>query len=277
MTIIRMSRPADGQGGAEVPFYRFPLLDVPGVVHGITTRHGGVSQGPFATLNLSYSVGDAAAAVTENRRRAATALGFALSSMVAAYQVHGRHVALVGHAQRGCGALEPGTAIPACDGLLTQEPGVTLFLRFADCTPIILVDPVRRAIGLGHAGWRGAVQDMPSALVHAMEDAFGSRPSDLLAALGPAIGPCCYRVGDDVATAVQALVGDRQAILQPRGDAGWFLDLNGLNHLLLVQAGVPPSSIATADLCTACHRHEFFSHRGDGGQSGRFGVFLALQ
>jgi YfiH family protein len=239
--------------------FRFANLAAePWLVHAISTRAGGVSGGRFASLNVSFSVGDEQANVEENLRRLREALGAA--ELFSAYQVHGKAVTLV----------QPETQPrPRCDVLITRSPERALMLRYADCTPVLLADPRQRAVAAVHAGWRGSAVRAAAAAVDAMQDAFGSRPHDLLAGIGPAIGPCCYTVGQDVIDAF----ADRPALVSPESR----LDLWEANRQALIGAGVPAPQIEVAGVCTQCHAEQFFSHRANGGiPAGRFAGIIRL-
>jgi hypothetical protein len=184
-----------------------------------------------------------------------------------ARQVHGNKVAVVT-------ADSSGQVVPVADGLITGTPGIALMLRFADCQPILLYDPVRHVLGLVHAGWRSVAQGIARRAVEAMKTTFGSKPGDLVAGLGPAIGPCCYAVGQEVAAAMGYALPDWQKVLQPDGD-GWKFNLPAANAQQLAVSGV--HDVELAGLCTACHQEEFFSHRGDNGRTGRFAVVAFLE
>jgi YfiH family protein len=174
-------------------------------------------------------------------------------------------------------AQDGGQVVPATDALVTDTPGLALLLRFADCQPIILYDPARHAQGLVHAGWRGLAQGVARRAVETMQEAFGTNPSDLLAGLGPAIGPCCYTVGDDVASAMGYALPDwREVMALEASGRGWRLDLPAANAQQLAAAGVPTGQMERAGLCTACRNDEFFSHRADNGQTGRFAAVAYL-
>ena len=247
--------------------YRFAgLRDVPGLVHGVLTRVGGVSQPPFATLNLCLKDGEDPAAVFENLRRASRALGLEAGAFVRAWQVHGAHVDVVGWADRG-------TVHPDTDGLATAVPGVPLLMCFGDCTPVLFFDPVRRAIGVAHAGWRGVVAGAVPSTVGAMVEHLGCNPADLWAGIGPTIGPCCYEVGPEVVSAVRAACPPGSDLVR-RVDGRTHLDLAGAVRVQLRACGV--GQIEEANLCTACHVDEFFSHRAENGHTGRFGVMMGL-
>ncbi len=254
--------------GRSVPYYVFQSLDsYPELLHAVTTRRGGVSAGHFASLNLGHTVGDAPEAVEENHRRLAEELGIPKDFFVSPRQVHGNHVAIVTKASRG-------SVVPDTDALITNHRMVPLLLRFADCTPILVYDPRRHAIGLGHAGWRGTVARMAEALVRAMSEAFGSDPADMIAAVGPAIGPCCYEVGPEVVSRVEQELGP-EFLSNRKADGHAYFDLWAANERQLRDAGV--GKVEVAGVCTACHRDEFFSHRGDHGRTGRFGVVMMLR
>jgi YfiH family protein len=247
-------------------YYQFEsLAGREGLAHAVFTRHGGVSLPPFHSLNLGGSVGDDPAAVDANRATIFKTLGLSPDQVVTGYQVHSMNVACVG-SEHG------GRVLPETDGLLTQEP-VALFSRFADCVPILLFDPVRRAAGILHAGWRGTAAQIAAHGVRRMAELFGCRPQDILACIGPSIGPCCYQVRDDFVQAIcRAWPGAEPFIRTENGARS--ADLWAMNHRQLQDAGV--REIEISRICTACRRDEFFSHRGDGGRTGRFGVILHM-
>jgi YfiH family protein len=249
-------------GGLEV--FRFDnLASVPGVVHGISTRAGGVSEGRCESLNVSYTVGDSTENVDENLRRVAEAVGARKKNLFAAYQGHGRKVTVVEQ------ETEPR---PRCDVLVTRSPEKTLMLRYADCTPVLLADPKRRVVAAVHAGWRGSAVRAAGAAVDALRHRFGSHPADIIAGVGPAIGPCCYTVGQDV---VEAFVDRPGLFTQTHGSQR--LDLWAANRQALTEAGVPDENIEVAGICTQCQSDRFFSHRANGGQpAGRFAALIRI-
>ncbi len=255
----------DTVGG--ITLYRFAGLQGRGVVHAALTRLGGVSTGPFATLNMGSTVGDDLAAVAENHRRVLAALDLNREQVVSPYQVHSANVRLVGRAHTGTVQLQT-------DGLLTTTPGVAILFRFADCAPIVLFDPVRRAVGLVHAGWRGAANGVVAAAVAAFVRHAGSRPSDLWAGIGPAIGPCCYEVGAEVVEAV-AVACPPETPIAAQQNGALHLDLPAVVRAQLLAAGV--GTVEMSGLCTACRVDEWFSHRAEGGRTGRFGMLVMLE
>jgi YfiH family protein len=255
-------RAADG-----IAWYQFEGLEGSGLAHAFLTRLGGVSAPPFATLNLGHTVGDSLAAVEENHRQAFAALGLRREQVVSPYQVHGTHVRPVFRAHGG-------SVQPATDGLLTTTPGVALLLRFADCVPLVLFDPRRRAVGLVHAGWRGTAGNIAATAAAAFARYAGSRPQDLWAGIGPAIGPCCYRVRPEIAASVAGACPPGAEVIRQQ-DGGLYLDLPGAVRAQLSAMGV--GQIEMSNLCTACHIDEWFSHRAEHGRTGRFGALVILE
>jgi YfiH family protein len=246
--------------------YQFESLGFDALVHAVFTRQGGVSREPFDTLNVGRRVGDDETAVAVNHGRIYAHLDLSAECIATPGQVHSNRVAVVT-------AEDAGQLIPSTDGLVTDTPGVALLLRFADCQPILLYDPSNHALGLIHAGWRGVAQAIARRAVEAMQEAFGTRPQDLVAGLGPAIGRCCYVVGDNVAAAMGYALPNWSQAMSLEGDR-WRLDLSAANAQQLATAGV--RSIEQAHLCTACNNHEFFSHRADNGRTGRFATVAYL-
>lgn len=246
-----------------VIFYRFrdpPWSDIP---HGFLTRKGGVSAPPFAALNLSHSVGDDPAAVAENLRRAFAAIGLGAEEIVTAWLIHGNQVALVDAHHRG-------RILEGTDGLITAERGLALFMRFADCVPVLLADPALPAVGIVHVGWRGLAAGILEAALETFERGLGCRPSALHAALGPGIGGCCYAVGPEVIETLRPRIG--KALPLHRINGAWHLDLPEAVGLHLRHLGVP--SVITAGVCTACHLEDWYSHRAEHGRTGRFGTWI---
>jgi len=250
-------------------YYRFAnLASHDEVLHGVFTRLGGVSHSPYGSLNVGHLVGDDHQAVEANHDLICQALGISRRDVATAHQVHGSRVALAGPEDRG-------RVVPATDALITDTPGVALMLRFADCLPVLLYDPVRRAIGLAHAGWKGTIKGIAAKTASAMVEAYGSRPADIIAGLGPCIGPCCYQVGTEVIESVKARFNHWQEFLRPQGDGSVHLDLWEANRRQLAELGV--EEIAVSQLCTACRSEEFFSHRAEKGRTGRFAVILGMR
>ena len=241
----------------------WPALDVSGADAVVTARTGGVSSGPYESLNLSFSVGDDPGCVLENRHRLATAFGADLGDFAFARQVHGARAHVVTESGRGNGAFRLDGAIDGIDALVTVSPEVVLAILTADCVPIVLHDPVVGVLACVHAGWRGTVAGVAAAAVAAMRS-LGTRPSDVVAGIGPAIGADRYQVGPDVHEAVSRSFGPAApAFLRPDPSAPgrWLLDLPSANRHALREAGVPGPRIHVTDLVTGPAPGHFFSDR----------------
>lgn len=256
------------QQGA-VRFFQFDVLDDTDVAHAIFTRDGGVSPEPYASLNMSVSTGDAPENVRQNAARAFRALERDPASCADLWQVHSAKV-VVADQPNG-----PEGHLGQADALITDRPQVSLFLRFADCLPVMIYDPKRRAVGVAHAGWRGSLQKIAKATVEAMTERYGSRPADLVAGVGPGIGPCHYAVGPEVVAQTRAAFNGRADSLLLARNGGYHLDLWAANRAVLQEAGV--EQIEVAEICTQCHSEMFFSHRATGGLTGRFGGLIGLR
>jgi YfiH family protein len=249
-------------------YFTFPALEAAGVRHAVLSRRGGASRAPYESLNLGSSVGDDPLAVAENRRRAFALLGRKIESVPELNQVHSTRILPAVRRREG----EP---LPQADGVVTDSPEFTLCLRFADCVPILLYDPVRRAAGMAHAGWKGTIAGVAASAVEAMRAQFGSRPEDLLAGIGPSIGPDHYAVGDEVLDALRAAFGDAAGRwLVRRGDET-YLNLWAVNQDALRRSGI--INIELAGICTACHTEDWFSHRAEYGRTGRFAALMWLE
>tara|TARA_R110000868_G_scaffold53744_6_gene168623 strand:- start:19639 stop:20421 length:783 start_codon:yes stop_codon:yes gene_type:complete len=251
-----------------------PNLAGPGLVHAFTTRAGGVSEGAYASLNMTRSRGDSAAHVETNRERVRAALG--LEALVFAVQVHGKAVIRVEAAPGDGGSAGEG------DALITDQPGLGLVCQTADCTPILLFDPVRRAVAAIHSGWRSTVLNIAGETITAMGDAYGTAPGDLIAAIGPSISAVNYRVGPEVVAEFEAVFADSAGILSPRdAQGGAQLDVGEACRRQLLAAGIPGRQIERSPLCTYAEEARLFSarrshHRGSsgvfGGQAGIIGL-----
>ena len=235
---------------------------MPWIIAAASTRLGGVSEPPYRSLNLAYHVGDTDASVTENRRRFCGGLGIDTHSLVVAQQVHGDEVAVVDESQEGCGAHSHETAIPETDGMITASRSIALAVLTADCVPVLVVDPLRKAIGVAHAGWRGAIRMIASRTVLRMRDDFGTDPANCLVVLAPSIGSCCYTVGEDVRSHFLRAFG-AECIVEDR------LDLRQAVKTQLLRIGVEERNISSMGECTACNLDRFYSYRGEDGRTGR--------
>ena len=263
------------ENGAEFPFLAFPLLaEQEWLTHCFTTRMGGVSEGIFATLNLSFNRGDDPEAVRENFRRVSEALGTQYGDFVFSDQTHTANVRRVTRADAGNGLVREKSFFDT-DGLITDEPGLVLSTFYADCVPLYFADPVHHAIGLSHSGWRGTVQQIGRVTVEAMGREFGSRPEDIICAIGPSICQDCYEVGADVAMEFGNFSGN--GILEAKGNGKYQLDLWRANEIILRKAGVLPEHIAVTNICTCCNSTYLFSHRASKGRRGNLGAFLTIK
>lgn len=273
--------------GTAFPYLQFTPLSQTGLVtHLFTTRAGGVSTGKFESLNLSFSRGDDPEAVIENYNRVATAMGGSTSDMVCTDQTHTTNIRLVTGQDRGKGVTRK-RDYQNIDGLITDEPGIILCAFFADCVPIYAVDPVHKAIGLAHSGWRGTVSFMGQRLLEHMHDAFGTSPDQCITAIGPSICRECYEVDKDVADAFCQAFGqsvgeslreaeEKQLILYRKQNGKYQLDLWRANELVLLMSGVAKERICITDICTCCNPDRLFSHRASHGERGNLGAFLKL-
>ena len=232
------------------------------------SRLGGVSPEPYKSLNVGSSVGDEKENVVENRKRLFQALSLPSGSMYDAWQVHSTEY-VVAKEPRELDSDQQKVNI-----ILTQNPHVTLMMRFADCVPIFLYAPKQRAIGLVHAGWIGSINKIASIAVGAMKHEFHCSPEEILAGIGPSIGPDHYEVGMDVVTKLQQKIPDKVDVCLSRKGNRYFLDLWYLNSYVLQEAGV--KAIEIARICTACNIDEWYSHRKEKGRTGRFGALYTL-
>jgi YfiH family protein len=253
-----------------------PLLDGCGAIaHGFSTRKGGVSKAPWDSLNLRMGCPDAPEALRENYRRFCAVTGADLERVVLSRQVHETTV-------RVCTAADAGKGLwrerdYTADALVTNEPDLPLLVFSADCGILLLHDPVTRSVGAVHAGWRGCAAGIVEKAVRTMAAAYGAKPGDILAAIGPCIGQCCFETDGDVPEAMLAALGDEAAACVERRGAKYHVDLAGLNRQWLLRAGVLPSHIDAADLCTACHTDLFWSYRKMGDARGAQAAMIALR
>ncbi len=251
--------------------YQFDLYADCAIEHGIFTRRGGVSPQPWASLNLGGTVGDERAHVVENRRRIFEFARRPVESIYDVWQVHGTHVIC----SRSPRPLDQPHL--QADAILTDQANVTLFMRFADCVPILLHDPLRGIIGIVHAGWKGTVAGIAAVTVERMKAEFGSQPANIIAGIGPSICRDEYQVGAEVIERVRERFGDETSGVLSNREDQTFLDLWGANQRILEKSGVRTDHIQVAAICTARNLADWYSHRGEGGKTGRFGAYIALK
>lgn len=262
----------------EVPYLSFPILEKTGLVkQGFSTKMGGVSQGKFATMNFTFTRGDNPDHVHENYRRMAKALGVDAEKMVLSYQTHTTNAKLVTESDAGKGITKE-REYKDVDGLVTNVPGITLVTFYADCVPLYFLDPVHKAIGLSHSGWRGTVKRMGEVTAKKMEESFGTRAEDLIACIGPSICRTCYEVGNEVAEEFRKGFEEKywNEILTVKENGKYLLDLWKANEIVLLKAGLRKKNIQVTDICTHCNSDYLFSHRTTGNERGNLAAFLSL-
>ncbi len=263
----------------QIPFFEYPnFRDSNRVIHGFSTRLGGVSQGIFESLNLSFSRGDEKEAVEENYRRVARALGVDLEKMVFSDQTHTTNLRIVDEKDWGKGILRE-RDYQDIDGLITNVKGTTLVTFYADCVPLFFLDPVKNVITLVHSGWRGTVHKIGKKAVETMEKEFGSNPKDLLCAIGPSICKDCYEVGEEVAEEFRQAFPEQIDSILYRGkqEGKYQLDLWKANEWILMDAGITSEHIEKTHVCTCCNHDLLFSHRWSNGKRGNLAAFLCLK
>jgi len=263
-----------------IPVLRHSSLG--GVPHAVTNRQGGVSDGPFSSLNLGYSTADAEDNVAANRSNVLADLRMERDSVFSGWLTHGNAVS-----EFHAGEAEAWPVVRASvragsdrtemmfrsDAAVSDVPGLYFLVTFADCAPVLLADPGRGVVAIAHAGWRGTAAGVAAATVRVMCGSFGCSPKHVVAAIGPSIGPCCYRVGPDVADEFRAHA-NTPVIIERTG--GMYLDLRESNARQLTEIGVRSEALEISTTCTSCHSATYFSHRAAGGITGRFGACIGL-
>lgn len=253
----------------------FSHFDAAGVKHGISTRLGGTSQLPFSSLNLGLHTGDEEERVIANRHLFCLGVGVEFDDIVTAQQTHGDAVVVVTQEHMGIGAKKYSEALSSTDALVTNVANIPLMLFFADCVPVLIVDPVQKAIGIAHAGWQGTVKNIGSKTICKMSEQFGTKPEDCLVGIGPSIGSCCYEVGDAVFDKIKAQFANWEEFIHPYGEKT-HLDLWKMNRMQLEDLGVKSSNIIVSNVCSSCNKDLFFSYRAEDGSTGRIGAVIVL-
>ena len=247
------------------------------IEHFISTRAGGLSKAPYQSLNLGLHVGDDPEKVLRNRRRLAETIGIPINQFTIARQIHSGNVKIISDDLRGRGSIDYENVIEDTDAMVTNGADICLVILVADCVPMLFFDPVHKAIGVAHAGWRGTLQYIAQNTVKTMESAFGSSPGDIIVGIGPSIGPCCYRVGPEVISRVEkAFHATKGLIVNKSGDGAGYFDLWKANLNQLLHAGIEKRHIEPAGICTHENAHLFFSYRYQQGDTGRFGAGIKL-
>lgn len=267
------------EAGGSTPYLEYPLLRETGIVrHGFSTRLGGVSEGFYASLNLSFDRGDREECVRENFRRIGEALGVRCEDMVLSRQTHTTNVRIVTEADRGKGITRERDYTDV-DGLVTNVPGICLVTSYADCVPLYFVDPVKKVIGLSHSGWRGTVGKIGKKTILLMQEKYGSDPADILAAAGPSVCMDCYKVSEDVIERVKEAFEEVfwPQLFYRKPNGKYQLNLWKANELIFREAGILPEHIAVTNVCTHCNSRILYSHRAAGDKRGNLCAFLALK
>lgn len=261
-----------------VPYLTYnSLSEIDFINHAFSTRLGGVSTDEFTSMNLAFNRGDSPENVTENYKRFCKSAGFDYESLTASSQDHHTFVRAVTKENVGVGIYKP-KDIESVDALITNEPGVTLVTYYADCTPLFFVDTKQKAIGLAHAGWRGTVGRIGDNVVKKMQRLYGSDPSDIKAAIGPAISVCCYEVDKPCADNFLALDElDSTKFVFPKDNGKFMIDLLETNRQILVHAGVKNENITVSDVCTNCNSELLWSHRATKGHRGTMSAFMCIK
>lgn len=260
----------------DLVYYTFPAFDaVPFVRHGFSTRLGGVSEGIYASMNLSFTRGDDPEKVRENFRRICKSMGVSEEQVVVSAQEHHTVIHNATAADRGRGVTRD-RGYTDIDGLLTDEPGVVLCTQYADCVPLFFLDPVKRVVGTSHSGWKGTVARIGAVTVDRMCSDYGCNRRDILAAVGPSIGPCCFEVDAPVYEAFSRMKEFDGGCYQARPGGKFHIDLWEVNRRILQASGISPEHITVTDLCTRCRPDVFWSHRATGKDRGSLAGFIAL-
>ena len=260
----------------DLVYITFPSLCVEGIKHGFSTRLGGVSDGIFSTMNLSFSRGDNENAVLNNYKIICDAIGVDYKKCVLSKQTHTTNIRIVSPDDIGKGIIKE-RDFDDVDGLITNIPGVTLVTQYADCVGLLFYDPVKQVVAASHAGWRGTVNEIGRLTVEKMQAAFGCNPADILAAVAPSIGKCCFEVDKPVYDEFVKLKNvDLGAIIDDKGNGKYNIDLWECNRQILLSVGIRSENITVTDLCTKCHHDIFFSHRATSGKRGNLAAFICL-
>ena len=261
----------------DLVYYSFSALDAVSFVrHGFSTRLGGVSEGVFSSMNLSFTRGDEYAAVRENFSRICAAIRVKAEDVVISAQTHTTNVKIVTARDRGQGIIRE-KEYADVDGLITNDPNVVLCTQYADCVPLFFADPVKRVVATSHAGWRGTAAGIGAVTVEKMAEAFGCDPKDVLVGIGPSIGSCCFEVDTPVYEAFCRVPVFDADCYTDKGGGKYHIDLWEINRRFLLKAGVTAEHITVTDLCTRCHPDLFWSHRATGGVRGSLAAFIAIE
>ena len=262
-----------------VTFLTYPAFEkLPGFVHGFSTRLGGVSEGIYSSMNLSFTRGDEEEVVRENYRRISSALGFEPEDIVTSDQTHTANVRVITEKDRGNGITRP-RPYRDVDGMITNVPGLVLATFYADCVPLYFIDPVHKAVGLSHSGWRGTAAGIGQETVKRMQENYGSRPEDIYGAIGPSICQECYEVSEDVILEFQKSFSEEiwPSLFYKKENGKYQLNLWEANRQIFLRSGILPEHISMPGICTCCNPEFLFSHRASKGKRGNLAAFLGIK
>lgn len=263
----------------KVPVFSSRILDeIPGLYNAFSTKIGGISTGQYESMNLSFTVGDDVSNVVENFHIFAKNAKISTDSMVYSHQTHTTNVMKVTKDMGGMG-IDRERTYSDIDGIVTNETGLCLVTSYADCVPLYIVDPIKKAIGLSHAGWRGTVNNIAKNTVELMINEYGCNPVDLKVFIGPSICAECYEVSEDVAVEFAKAYGTNvfEKILIPKDNGKFKLNLHEANRINFIKEGVATDNIEITDICTCCNSEILFSHRATKGKRGGLCAFLMLK
>lgn len=263
--------------GDGIPYISFNALEQTGmVVNAFSTRQGGVSVGCLESMNLGFDRGDLDENVLKNHKIFAKAVGFPYENIVTTNQTHTTNVRVV--TKEDCGkGITKDRDYSDVDGLITNVPGIVLTTYYADCVPLYILDPVNKAIGLSHSGWKGTVNRIGENTLKLMNENYGTNPKDVICCIGPSICQDCYEISEDVANEFINEFGKNNKILYNKGNGKYRLNLWESVKQVFLDAGVEYDNIYTTDICTCCNKDELFSHRGHHGKRGNLAAFLMLK
>ncbi len=247
------------------------------IAHFVSSRKGGTSKKPFDSLNLAFHVGDKKELVLKNRKKLAEEVGVDLKRFVFMNQTHSKNVRIVTKEDAGRGTVEWKTAIPNTDALITNTPGIFLITQVADCVPILFFDPIQKVIAIAHAGWQGTLKKITKEVIRKMQKKFNCQPNDIIAGIGPSIGPCCFEVGEDVISQLRNSFSEKVIkTVTTKKNGKTFIDLWKLNKKQLIESGIAEENIEIIKICTVCNTDNFFSYRKEK-ETGRFGIGIILK
>lgn len=270
-----LSKTVTINSSSDLTYITFPKLERCGAVrHTFSTRLGGVSSGQYASMNMSFNGGDTRENVVKNYEILCGAVGIKTENLVLSKQTHTNNVRVVSGEDKGTGFSKP--SFEDVDGLITNESGVALVTQYADCTPLLFCDPQKKVIATSHAGWRGTVKLIGKVTVEKMVSEFGCNPEDIIAAIGPCIGPCCYEVDEPVYSEFSKLQLNLKSIFTPKYQGHYMLDLREANKQILLNSGIKEENLDVADICTCCNSSELHSHRATAGKRGNLAAIIEL-